>query len=82
MIISSSRRTCARVLGHSTYQSVTATLRMVAYGMHVDIVGDHLAMGGSPCIKCVKWFVGSMVEVFGSEYLRATNAQDTTQLLE
>jgi hypothetical protein len=55
---------------------------MVAYGMHADIVGDHLAMGESQCIKCVKWFVLDMVEVFGSEYLRAMNAQDTTRLLE
>jgi hypothetical protein len=41
-----------------------------------------LAMGESQAIKCVKHFVVGIVEVFGEEYLRATNAQDMARLLE
>mgnify|MGYP005832269567 CR=1 FL=1 len=39
-------------LGHSTFQKVTAALRMLAYGIPADLVDDHLAMGESQAI-CV-----------------------------
>jgi hypothetical protein len=41
------RRNCARELGHSTIQKITATLRMLAYGIPADLIDDHLAMGES-----------------------------------
>lgn len=75
------RRNCAGELGHSTYQKVTAALRMMAYGIPADLVDDHLAMGESQAIKCVKRFAVGIVRVFGEEYLRAPNAQDTARLL-
>jgi hypothetical protein len=64
------RRNAAGELGHSTYQKVTSTLRMMAYGIPADLVDDHLAMGESQAIKCVKRFVVAIVQVFGEEYLR------------
>jgi hypothetical protein len=76
------RRNAARELGHSTYQKVTAALRMLAYGIPANLVDDHLAMGESKATKCVKLFVVGIVNVFGDEYLRAPNAQDTARLLE
>lgn len=39
-------------------------------------------MGEDQSIKCVQRFAISVVEVFGPEYLRAPNAQDTARLLE
>ena len=36
------RKNAAGELGHSTYQKVTAALRMVAYGIPADLVDDHL----------------------------------------
>jgi hypothetical protein len=75
------RRNAAGELGHSTFQKVTAALRMMAYGIPADLVDDNLAMGESQAIKCVKRFAVAMVEVFGPEYLRAPNAQDTARLL-
>ena len=50
------RRNVAGELGHSTYQKVTAALRMLAYGIPADLVDDHLAMGKSQAIMCVKRF--------------------------
>ncbi|KAK1661081.1 hypothetical protein QYE76_049240 [Lolium multiflorum] len=76
------RRNAAGELGHSTYQKVTAALRMLAYGIPADLIDDHLAMGESTSILCVKRFVVAIVNVFGSTYLRAPNAQDTARLLE
>ena len=76
------RRNAAGELGHSTYQKVIAALRMVAYGIPADLVDDHLAMGESQVIMCVKQFVVGIVQVFGKEYLRAPNAADTARLLE
>jgi hypothetical protein len=76
------RRNAAGELGHSTYQKVTAALRMMAYGIPADLVDDHLAMGESQAIKCVKRFAVAIVKVFGEVYLRAPNAEDTARLLE
>jgi hypothetical protein len=76
------RRNAAGELGHSTYQKVTAALRMLAYGIPADLIDDHLAMGESTAIMCVKRFVVAIVKVFGATYLRAPNADDTARLLE
>ena len=76
------RRNAAGELGHSTFQKVTAALRMLAYGIPADLVDDHLAMGESQAIMCVKRFAVGIVQVFGKEYLRAPNAADTARLLE
>ena len=76
------RRNAARELGHSTFQKVTAALRMLAYDIWADLVDDHLAMDESQAIMCVKRFAVGILQVFGEEYLRAPNAQDITRLLE
>ena len=68
--------------GHTTYQEVTAALRMLAYSIPANLVDDHLAMGVIQATKCVKCFAVANVRVFGEEYLRSPNAQDTTRLLE
>jgi hypothetical protein len=44
------QRNAAGELGHSTYQKVTAALRMLAYSIPVDLVDDNLAMGESKAI--------------------------------
>jgi hypothetical protein len=51
------RRNAAGELGHSTYQKVTAALRMLAYGIPADLIDDHLAMGESTSILCVNRFL-------------------------
>uniref|UniRef100_A0A452ZHD8 Uncharacterized protein n=1 Tax=Aegilops tauschii subsp. strangulata TaxID=200361 RepID=A0A452ZHD8_AEGTS len=61
------RRNAARELGHSTFQKVTAALRMLAYGIPADLIDDHLAMGESQAIMCVKRFAVEIVQVFGHD---------------
>ena len=76
------RRNGAGELGHSTFQKVTATLRMLAYDIPADLVDDHLAMGESQAIMSVNRFAVGIVQVFGPEYLRAPNAEGAARLLE
>jgi hypothetical protein len=55
---------------------------MMAYRIPTDLVDEHLEMGDSQAIKCVKRFATSIVKVFGSVYLRASNTKDTARFLE
>jgi hypothetical protein len=48
--------------GHTTYQKVTAALRMLAYYIPVNLVGEHLVMGESTAIMCVKRFLVAIVQ--------------------
>ena len=75
------RRNATGELGHNTFQKVTAALRMLAYGIPADLVDDHLAMGESQAIMCVKRFTVGIVQVFDQEYLRSPNAEDVARLL-
>ena len=54
--------------GIAPFQKVTAALRMLAYGIPADLVDDHLAMGESQAIMCVKRLAVGIVQVFGQEY--------------
>ncbi|XP_073367922.1 uncharacterized protein [Aegilops tauschii subsp. strangulata] len=76
------RRNCAGLLGHNNEHKVTAALRMMAYGVPANYIDDNLAMVESTSIFYVKQFTKTMVEVFGAEYLRAPDAQDTQRLLK
>jgi len=69
-------------LGHSTFQKVTTALRMLAYSVPPNLVDDHLAMGESQAIMCVKRFTVGIVQVFGPEYLRSPNTKDAARILE
>ena len=58
-----------------------ATLRMLALGTAADVVGEMVRIGESTCLKTTVKFSRVMVVVFGLEYLREPNAQDTEKLL-
>jgi hypothetical protein len=55
---------------------------MLACDISEDLIDDNFAMGESTAIMCVKFFVVAIVNIFGSTYLRAPNAEDTSNLLE
>ncbi|TVU18677.1 hypothetical protein EJB05_34787, partial [Eragrostis curvula] len=54
---------------------------MLTYGVPADFLDDCLAIGESTTIESLRHFVKAMIEIFGSEYLRALNEQDTARLL-
>ena len=75
------RRNAAGVLGLSSLQKVTATLRMLAYGVAADQVDEYLRIGETTGIESLKRFAKVVVEVFGDEYLRSPNTNDLARLL-
>ena len=54
---------------------------MLALGTAADTIGEMVRMGESTCLKATFKFARAVVEVFGPEYLREPNAQDTEKLL-
>jgi hypothetical protein len=71
----------AGVCGFSCLQKVTAALRQLAYGVPADYVDEYVRIGESTAIESLRKFVRSIVNVFGKEYLRAPNTDDTARLL-
>ena len=64
-------------LGFSSYEKCTAAIRMLAYGIPGDIVGEYVHMSESTCLLSLYNFCKTVVAMFGPEYLRQPNAADT-----
>ena len=75
------RRNAAGTLGFSSIQKVTSALRMLAYGVAADQIDDGLRIAESTSIECMTHFVRAVVKIFGDEYLRPPNDDDTARLL-
>jgi hypothetical protein len=75
------KRNAAGTLGLSSLQKITAAFRMLSYGVAVDATDDYVRIGESTTIESLRRFVCSVVEVFGDEYLRTPNEDDTARLL-
>ncbi|XP_028065442.1 uncharacterized protein LOC114268462 [Camellia sinensis] len=75
------KRNGARVLGLSSYQKMTATLRMLTYGVAVDFMDEYVRIGESTAMKSLKKIVKAAVTIFSDEYLRSPNENDIARLL-
>ncbi|XP_062213754.1 uncharacterized protein LOC133914736 [Phragmites australis] len=76
------RRNATGELGLSSLQKVTAAFRMLAYDAPADSLDECLWLGESTIIESMRRFMRAIVEVFGDEYLRASNEEDTARLLD
>jgi hypothetical protein len=76
------RRNAAGVLGLSCLQKVVAAFRMLAYGTPADALDEYIRIGESTALESLRKFVAAVVEIFGPEYMREPNEQDTPRLLE
>lgn len=66
----------------STLQKVTATIRILAYGMHAaDVIDEYIKIGESTAIECMKRFCPTIVAVFSEWYLRSSKPEDVAMLL-
>ena len=75
------KRDVAGVVGLSSIQKLTATLRMLTYGVPADSVDDYIRIGESTAIKSLKRFVKTIVAIFSDEYLRSPNNNDIPRFL-
>jgi hypothetical protein len=69
------------VLGLSCLQKVSATHRILAYGIPADLTNEYLQIGESTAIESLRAFIKAIVEVFSDWYLRAPNEADICRLL-
>jgi hypothetical protein len=69
------------LLGASPIQKAVGAFRMLLYGVSMDFLDDYVGLGESTIIEYLKHFVKAIVDIFGYEYLRAPNAQDTARLM-
>ncbi|XP_034586700.2 uncharacterized protein [Setaria viridis] len=75
------KRNAVGVLGLSSLQKITVAFRMLTYGVAADATDDYIRIGESTAIESLRRFVSAVVEIFGDEYLRSPNEDDTARLL-
>ncbi|XP_020182214.1 uncharacterized protein [Aegilops tauschii subsp. strangulata] len=68
-------------IGFSGYQKCTAALRTLAYGTAADSWDEYLWIRESTCGDAMVNFATAVVSVFGPQYLRESNVEDTERLL-
>ena len=68
-------------LGLSPLQKITATFRMLTYGVPADATDEIVRIGESSVIQSLERFVKAIVQIFGEEYIRSPNDFDTARLL-
>ncbi|XP_075645799.1 uncharacterized protein LOC142616952 [Castanea sativa] len=75
------KRNAANTIGLSSFQKMTAAIRMLAYGVSADFLDEYLRIGETTAIKSLKFFVKVVVSIFFEEYLRSPNNNDIARLL-
>ena len=75
------KRNAANTLRLSSLQKMTATIRMLAYGVSADFMDEYIRIGESTAIKSFKKFVKAVVSIFSEEYLRSPNNNNIARWL-
>ncbi|KAK1648358.1 hypothetical protein QYE76_066163 [Lolium multiflorum] len=76
------RRNAAQVMGFSPYQKISAAMRVIAYGIPADYTDEYLRIGVQTTTDCVRMFAKMVIKLYGEQYLRAPNEDDTKRLME
>jgi hypothetical protein len=63
------RRNAAGLLGFSSYQKISAAMRVRGYGTLADYADEYLCIGEDTTIESVPRFWKVMIRVFGPTYL-------------
>ena len=75
------KRNAAGILGLSCLQKVVAAFRPLAYGVAADALDEYIRIGESTGLEALRKFTVAVVEIFGQEYMRLSNEEDTAGLL-
>ncbi|XP_030930717.1 uncharacterized protein LOC115956501 [Quercus lobata] len=68
-------------LGLSSFQKITAALKMLAYGVTGDFIDEYVRIGETIALQSLEKFVTAVVDIFFDEYLRKPNNEDIARLL-
>ncbi|XP_028054289.1 uncharacterized protein LOC114258519 [Camellia sinensis] len=60
---------------------MTSAMRILSYGVAIDVVDDYVRIGESTTIKSLQYFYNSIIEIFGPKYLRSPTTTDIARLL-
>ena len=74
------RRNVAGLLGFSAHQKISAAMRVIAYGIPADYADEYLRIGEDTMIESVRTFAKTIIRLYGKEYLRAPNEDNTMRL--
>ena len=69
-------------MGFSAYQKISAAMRVLAYGIPVDYTDEYLRIGQDTTTESVRRFAKLVIKLYGEQYLRAPNEEDTKRLME
>ena len=72
---------CAGLSGASSYQKVTAALRMLAYAPSADQLDEYVRLAESTILKTTERFCLAVILEFGPSYLRPPNEEDLKLIL-
>jgi hypothetical protein len=75
------RRNAAGRLGLSSFQKMTAAIRMLAYGTTADLCDEYVSIGETITMKYLKKIVKAVVSNFFEEYLQSPTNNDIARLL-
>ncbi|XP_047315282.1 uncharacterized protein LOC124919157 [Impatiens glandulifera] len=76
------KRNSAGNLGLSSLQKITVALRILCYGVAADFMDEYIRIGETTTIKSLRYFVQSIIDIFGHVYLRKLNSEDIARLLQ
>ncbi|KAG2294364.1 hypothetical protein Bca52824_041033 [Brassica carinata] len=74
------RRDASGKLGLSTFQKVTAAIRILAYEIPADATDEYIKIGESTTIECMKIFFRAIVDVFSECDLSQRRAEVAPRL--
>jgi hypothetical protein len=76
------RHDATGALGFTLYKKCSATIRILSYGMAVDIFDEYMRMGDSTCLNSMYRFLPSRAFLVQRiYYLREATVKDTTRML-
>ena len=74
------RRDATGKYGASSFQKLTAALRMLAYGVSSDSLDEYCRISATSARMCMQNFCRSMCEIFAGEYLRMPTLTDLIRI--
>ncbi|KAE8792482.1 Cell division cycle 5-like protein [Hordeum vulgare] len=76
------RRSVVGIMGFSGYKKISVAMRVLAYGRPANYTDEYLRIGQDTTTTSVCRFAKLVIRLYGDEYLRAPNEEDTKRLME